>query len=300
MTATRIDDRTVELSNEDKVFFPDAGITKGQLVTYHRRIADRMLPYLVDRPLVLRRFPDGIGSSGFFQKDTPAHYPEWIERCAVPKRSGGTVDHVLANDEATLAFLVNQGAVELHTLLAPAARPDHPDQLILDLDPSTDDPADVVLAARAVRAVLDDLDVTSYVKSSGSRGVHVVIALDGSATFARSREVSRCLADAVVERDPDRLTTAHAKADRGDRLFVDFLRNGYAQHAVVPYGVRALPGAPVAAPLDWDEATSADFDPRRYTITNIFRRLGQKDDPWAEFGGRTYSLDDLAGRASGG
>lgn len=291
-----VDGRVIDVSNEDKVYFPDEGITKGEIVEYHRRIADRMLPYLEGRPLVMRRFPDGIDGDGFFQKDTPDHFPDWIETVDITKRGGGEVTHVVAGDVATLIYLANQGAIEIHTLLAPAASPENPDQLIVDLDPSTGDVEDVIGAARVLREVLEDLGLTSFVKSTGSRGVHAHLRLDGDAPFDEVRATAKALAERVVERDPDLLTVAHAKKDRGDRVFVDWLRNGYGQHAVVPYGVRARPGAPVAVPLDWEEVTTSSFEPRRYTVRNVFRRLGQKDDPWAGIGQHSYSCSSLRDR----
>lgn len=296
MSRVQVDSRTIDVSNQGKLLFPDEGITKGDVVDYYRRIADRMLPFLRNRPLVMRRFPEGIGQAGFFQKATPNHFPDWIDTVTLDKEEGGTVTHVIANDAATLVFLANQGVLEPHTLLAPASSPRHPDQLILDLDPSTDDAADVVTAARAVRTVLGDLGITGLVKSTGSRGLHVVIGLDGSAGFDEAREAAGTIARLVVQQDPDRLTTAQPKQERGDRLFVDWLRNSYAQHAVAPYGVRARPGAPVAAPLDWDEATSSSFDPQQYTIRNIFRRLAQKQHPWASRGQDVYSVATLRQR----
>lgn len=293
MTTIDVGSRTVELSNQDKVLFPEAGITKGELVDYYRRVADCMLPHITGLPLVLRRFPDGIGRNGFYQKQISDHFPGWIDTTTLGKQEGGTVTHVVAGDPATLVYLANQGTVELHMLLAPAHRPRHPDQLILDLDPPSDDPALVVAGARVVRRLLDDIGVTGFVKSTGSRGVHVHVHLDGRGDFDAARGVARALAEAVVARDPERFTVAQYKKDRGDRLFVDSLRNSYGQHAVVPYGVRALPGAPVAVPLEWDEATSSGFDPRRFTIANLFRRLAQRSDPWAEAGRHVYSLARL-------
>lgn len=283
----------IEVSHDDRVVFPEVGLTKGDVVSYYRRVADRIVPHLRGRPLVMYRFPDGVGEDRFFQKQAPSHFPSWIDTVSVPRRSGGTVDQVVCNDAASLLYVVNQGAFELHTLLTPADRLDHPDQLILDLDPSTPDVADVVAATRAVRAVLDEVGVNAVAKSTGSRGVHVHIPLDGSGHIDDVHDAARRLAEHVVERDPDRFTVAQAKADRGDRVFIDWLRNGYGQHAVAAYSVRARPTAPVALPMDWDEVTAASFDPRRFTVANAVRRLSQKRDPWESFGVVRHSLDDL-------
>lgn len=294
MSTVAVGGRTIELTNEDKVLFPEDGITKGDVIEYYHRIADWMLPFLADRPLTLRRFPDGMGEEGFYQKDAPDYFPEWIRTVTLDKEEGGTVTHVVANEAATLVFLANQGVIEMHTLLAPADQPRRPDQLVLDLDPP--DHISVVPGTRAIRAVLQDLGMTGLVKSSGSRGVHALIRLDGSADFDDSRNVARQLADRVVRQDPGALTAEVSKDARGDRVFVDWLRNSYAQHAVAPFSLRALPGAPVAVPLDWDEAASSAFDPRQYTIDNVFRRLAQKDDPWADLGRHRYSAVSIRDR----
>lgn len=287
----------IALSNLDKVLFPAASATKQDLVEHARRVAGRQLPHVRGRPLVLRRFPDGIDEGGFFQKEAPDHFPGWIERTTLDKVEGGTVTHVVAEDEATLVYLADQGTVELHALLSRAEAPRHPDQLVLDLDPSTDDLAPVVAAARTIRDLLDDLDVTGFVSSTGSRGQHVRILLDGSATFEEVRPVVRALAERVVAADPDTFTLEQRKDARGDRLFVDTLRNAYGQHAVVPYSLRARPEAPVAVPLTWDEATSSAFDPRATTVGTLARRLAaQRDDPWAGMGRHRYAASALADR----
>lgn len=286
----------VEVTHGDRVIFPDAGVTKHDVVEYYRRVADRMIPHLRDRPLVMRRFPDGLDTDAFFQKQAPEHFPDWVDTVTIQRRQGGAVDHVVCNDADTLAYVVNQGAFELHTLLVPAGRPEHPVLLVLDLDPSTDDLAPVVDAASAVREVLHDAGVTAHVMSTGSRGVHVRIPLDGATDVDEVHDVARHLARRVVERDPDRFTIAQSRAERGDRVFVDWLRNAYGQHAVAPYSVRARPGAPVALPMDWDEVTSSRFDPRAFTVRNVFRRLAQKGDPWAGDGSVAYDARDLRGR----
>lgn len=294
MTTIHVDGRDVPLTNLDKVLFPDAGTTKGEVVRHHLDLADRLLPHLRNRYLVLRRFPDGIDHDGFFQKQVPDHLPDWVRTAPIERREGGTVDHIVCDDAATLAVVANLGTIELHALLAPVGRPDHPDRLILDLDPSTDDLSPVVDGARALRRLLRRLDVVATVSSTGSRGVHVHVLLDGESTFDDSREVAGRLADVVVAQHPERFTTAQRKAERGDRLFLDTLRNGYGQHAVVPFSLRARPGAPVSVPLRWREATSSSFDPRHTTIRTVRRRLAaQHDDPWAGRDRHRYSVASL-------
>ena len=297
MSVVEVDGRTIEVTHGDRVVFPDVGVTKAEVVTYVRRIAERALPHVRGRPLVVRRFPDGLAGPGFFQKSVPGHYPAWIHRVTLEKVEGGTTTYPVADDAPTLVHLANQGALELHTLLSTATDPTTPVEVVLDLDPSTSDLGPVVEGARVLRDLLAAMGVTAFVDSTGSRGVHVHVDLEGPATFERSRALAHRLAEAVVASDPDSFTVAHSKAERGARLFVDWLRNGYGQHAVAPFSLRARPEAPVAVPLTWAEATASSFDPRHVTIANVFRRLGaQAHDPWADRGRHRYRLDDLEAR----
>jgi bifunctional non-homologous end joining protein LigD len=276
-------ERDVEISNSDKVLFPGDGITKLDLARYYARIADTALPHWRDRPLTLRRFPDGIDEGGFFQKNAPDYFPDWIERVELPKE-GGTVTHALVTEPATAVYLADQGCVVLHLALAHAESPVHPDRMVFDLDPSDDDFGKVQEVARAVRRVLDDRGLQSFVATTGSRGLHIVLPLDGSAEVDRLRPFARGLASEVAEAHPTLATTEQRKDKRGDRVLVDTFRTAYGQTAVAPYGVRARSGAPVATPLRWDEAFASDLTPDRYTIASIFRRLGQTGDPWASIG----------------
>lgn len=287
-----IDGRSIALSHRDKVLFPGAGLTKGDLIDYFARIAPHALPHCQDRALTMHRFPDGIAEEGFFQKNIPEYFPDWIDRITLPKE-GGEVTHVVANNAATLVYLANQGCITPHLALAKCDRPDRPDRMIFDLDPSDDDFAKVQSVARALRAILDAHDLPGFVQTTGSRGLHVWIPLDGSAGFDAVREAARRMAERVVADLPDLATLQHRKANRGNRIFVDILRNAYGQTSVAPYGVRARPGAPVATPVTWQEALSSGMTPRKYRIGNIFRRLGQIDDPWSGLGERAVAGDTL-------
>jgi bifunctional non-homologous end joining protein LigD len=282
----------VEVSNPGKILFPDDGITKADLVAYYRRVAERMLPHVRGRAVAMHQFPDGIDHPGFFRKAVPDHFPAFVHRVELPKE-GGTTTYVVIENIETLPYLANQNCIAVHVWPSRADRPEHPDRMIFDLDPG---PAglDVVRStARLLREVLDDLGWPSFVKATGSSGLHVEVPLDRRADFAAVMAAARAVAERVVEGDPDRVTLATRKAKRAGRLFLDILRNRYAQHAIAPYSVRALPGAPVAAPLDWDEALRSDFDPRRYTIRNVFRRLARKADPWAGIGDVVADLGRL-------
>ncbi len=290
-----VDGHAIDLSNRDKVLFSADGITKGDLVDYYRRIASVALPHWRDRPATLQRFPDGIDKDGFFQKAVPDYFPDWIAR-AMLEKAGGHIEHVLVNDTATAVYLANQGCVTLHLGLSRVDRIDRPDRLVLDLDPSDDDFARVQDAARRTRGLLDELELPSFVLTTGSRGLHVVVPLDRSADFDVVRDIAHGIGACLARRHPRELTAEQRKAARQGRVFVDYLRNAHGQTAVAPYAVRARPGAPVATPLDWPEALAKGLSPRAYTIRNIFQRLGQKADPWAGIDAAAVSLNEAARR----
>ncbi len=280
--AIRADGHEVRITRPDKVLFPADGITKRDVVRYYQRIAPRMLPYLEGRPLALERFPDGIDEPGFFQKAVSAYYPSWIRTTRLEK-AGGTVRHVVADDAATLVYLANQACLMPHTWLSRADRPHFPDQMVFDLDPSTEDLAAVIEGARLVREVLNGFGLPAYVRATGSRGLHVAVPLDREEEFDKVREFARGVAEKVTARDPDRFTLEQHKNKRRGRVFIDIARNAYAQTAVALYGVRARNGAPVSVPLEWDELDGKGFRPDGVTIKTVFDRLERIGDPWKNF-----------------
>ncbi|MFD5788481.1 non-homologous end-joining DNA ligase [Streptomyces sp. NPDC127037] len=273
MTARKVP----EISRPDKVLFPDDGITKAELAAYYRTVAGRMLPHLRDRPLMLQRFPDGIGGHGFMQKDVPHYFPDWVHRVELPKE-GGTVTYPIADDTATLVYLAGQACITPHRFLSRADRPHHPDRLVFDLDPPGDDFAPVREAALGLHGLLEELELPSLVMTTGSRGLHVVVALGRRDDFDDVRAFARAVADALVARQPERFTTEARKKARGDRLYLDVQRNAYAQTAVAPYAVRARPGAPVAAPLAWEDVDDPALDARRWSLRDADALLER--DPW--------------------
>lgn len=267
---------TVEVHRPDKVLFPvgEGGTeeyTKGDLVDYHRAAAPFMLPHLRGRPLMLERHPDGVDGPRFMQKNTPEHYPEWIDRVEVGKE-GGTVCHTVCDDSATLVYLADQAALTLHRWLSRTGRLDRPDRMVFDLDPAQDDFEAVRAAARLLAGLLDELKLPSAPMTTGSRGLHVVVPLDGRQDFDDVREFARAVADVLAAAHPDRLTTAARKKDRGDRLYLDIQRNAYAQTAVAPLTVRARPGAPVATPISWDQLDDPALHARRWTVADAWSR----------------------------
>ncbi|MFE9440230.1 non-homologous end-joining DNA ligase [Streptomyces sp. NPDC006602] len=285
--------RTVEVHRPDKVLFPGGGgakeYTKGDLVDYYRSVAPFMLPHLRGRPLMLERHPDGIGGPRFMQKNTPENYPEWITRVELAKE-GGTVCHTVCDDTATLVYLADQAALTLHRWLSRVGRAERPDRMVFDLDPSGDTPdfAAVREAAVLLGELLDELKLPSALMTTGSRGLHVVVPVEGPHDFDEVRSFARDVADTLVADHPDRLTTAARKKERGARLYLDVQRNGYAQTAVVPFTVRAKPGAPVATPLAWSQLDGPGLDARRWTIADAVDQA--RTDPWAGVMTRGRSL----------
>ncbi len=283
MTVARfdLDGRVVEVSKADKVLFAADGITKGDLARYYRKIAATALPHYRDRPLTMQRFPDGIDRAGFFQKHVPDHFPGWIERRDLPSKAG-TVCHMLAHSAAALVYLVDQGCITPHLGVARVDLPDRPDRLVFDLDPSDNDFAKVQEVAGALRDALDRRGIPSFVQTTGSRGLHVVIPLRRTAGFAPLRAFMRGFAQRIADAHPDIATTEQRKLARGDRVLIDTFRTAAGQTFAAPYAVRARPGAPVATPIRWDEALAPGMSPRKYDIHSIPRRLGQIDDPWGD------------------
>jgi len=279
----KVDSHTIDLSNADKILFPEDGITKGDLIDDYRRMADRILPYLEGRPLMLQRFPDGIAETGFYQKQASDYFPDWITTATVQLKDRDEVrTMVVCNDAATLVYLANQACITLHAWLSRRASLNRPDRMIFDLDPAGDDFAGVREAALQLRKVIEEVGLAPYVMTTGSKGLHVAVPLKPGASFDAVRDFARELATYVADRHADRYTLEPRKEKREQRLFLDYLRNGYGQTAVVPYAVRAKAGAAIATPLDWEELSDSSLRSNRYTLRNIFRRLGQKDDPWAD------------------
>ncbi len=277
---------TIELSNLDKVLFPKDGITKGDVIKYYEAIAPKMLPHIHHRALSLNRYPDGIEGESWFQKNTPDYFPDWIKTVSISKEDG-TNNFTVCEKPADLVYLANQAAITLHGWLSRYDKPKNPDLLIFDLDPSADDFEPVREVAFTLQKILTDLGLTPYVKTTGSRGVHVCCPLDRTATFDESHIFAHDVAMLIVKQDPKMLTVEMSKEKRRGRVFVDALRNSYAQTAVVPYSIRAKNGAPVAAPITWRRLGESKLGPQSYNINNILR---QGTDPWADIFSHAASL----------
>ena len=286
--------RRVRISSADKLLFPADGITKADLAAYYATIAPAMLPHVRDRPLNLWRWNNGIEHDVVVQQEIPRGAPDWVRRVEVPRRRGGTVRHAVGGEAATLVWLANQNCITPHVWPSRADRPGVPDRLVFDLDPPDDDPASHFPAIRAgaqeLGRLLDELGLVAFAMTSGSRGLHVLAPLRRRARADAARAVAGEIAEALAARLPDTLTTAWRKEKRGGRVLVDVARNTYAQTTVAPYAVRALPGAPVATPLAWEELDDPELHPRRWTLATVPERVAERGDPWQRIGASARSL----------
>jgi bifunctional non-homologous end joining protein LigD len=277
------------ITHPDKVLFPDEGITKGELAAYYEGVAPIMLPHLRGRPITMERYPAGIGRPGFLQKDVSRGFPSWLRRVEVPKK-GGTVHHPLANDTRSLLWLTNQNSITPHVWTSRLPNLDRPDVCVFDLDPARDE-ADVLRAAAlALRDLLEALGLPSWVKTSGSKGFHIVVPLDGRAGFGEVERFAAGVGRLLVARDASHLTGEFSKANRGGRIFVDTRRNARGATFASVYAVRARPGAPVSAPCTWGEIERGDVGPRSFALRNMAARLGQVGDLWHGLRKRGRSL----------
>lgn len=270
------------ITHPEKILFPGEGITKGELASYYEMIAPLMLPHLRGRPVTMERYHRGIGAPGFFQKDVSKGFPEWLERVEVPKH-GGTVHHPLANDTRSLLWLANQNSITIHVWPSRTPNLYNPDICVFDLDPSQEDALDTLRAtALNLRNLLDELGLPSWIKTSGSKGFHIVVPLDRKSDFGAVAHFAHVVGRVLVQRDPDNLTQEFHKVDRGSRILVDTGRNGYSATYAATYTVRAKPGAPVSAPCTWEELERGDVGPRTFTLRNMAQRVAEVGDLWSD------------------
>jgi bifunctional non-homologous end joining protein LigD len=241
-----------------------------------------MLRHIEERPLVMHRFPDGIRGKGFYQKTVPDHFPDWLKRKKVALVKGGSQEMAIVEKAADLVYLADQACLVPHVWLSREGRIKNPDKMVFDFDPGSDDFGEVAFAARVLKRALDERGLASFVMTTGSKGLHVVVPLEPDYPFDQVRRFAKTVAERAVREHPERLTTAARKQKRGGQLLIDLMRNAYGQTSVAPYALRALPGAPVAAPLEWDELGRSELGPRTYTLKNVFRRLGRIEDPWRD------------------
>jgi bifunctional non-homologous end joining protein LigD len=268
------------ITHPEKVLFPEDGITKGELAGYYEMIAPAMLPHIRGRPITMERFHRGIGEKGFFQKDVSRGFPEWLERVEVAKK-GGVVHHPIVTDTRALLWLANQNSITPHVWTARVPDLWHPDICVFDLDPSKEQPEILTAAAFALRDLLAELGLESWVKTSGSKGFHIAVPLDGSADYGEAGRFANAVGTLLVRRDPKHLTQEFSKVDRGERILIDTGRNAYHATFAAAYAVRAKPGAPISAPCTWDEIENG-ISPQSFVLRGMEKRISKVGDLWSE------------------
>ncbi len=265
----------VEISNPEKVIFPQKKITKSDMAEYYDKIADRMLPYLKDRPLTLQRFPNGIQEAGFYQKNASEYFPDFIKTVEIDTEEGKNTQ-IICNDKRTLLYLVNQGTVSFHIWLSRKDKIRQPDKVVFDLDPPKNGFEKVREAAKVVRNYLRKQKKDPQLMTTGQSGLHLYYSIRRGKDFDEIKKEARKVAEEVAKLRPDLLTTKIRKDQREGKIFVDYLRNAYAQTAVCPFSLRPNEEAGIATPLEWEELTKLE-SASYYNIKNIFKRLGQID-----------------------
>jgi bifunctional non-homologous end joining protein LigD len=280
----------VTISNPDKVWWPDEGITKGDIARYYHAISQLLLPWMQDRPLTAERCPDGMLGGCFYRKNFPeGNIPVGVPRLRLRAASTGKdVNYLVGGTLEALLGLVRVGCISVHIMNSRVRSMRDADWLAFDLDPSSGEFSDTIRAGRALRVILDEHGLVSFPKTSGSRGLHVFLPLRAGHTQDDVTAFAIRIGEELARREPDLVTMAHSKSARGARVYADPFRNSYLQTIVTPYSVRRRPGATVSMPLAWDEVT-ARLDPRRFTMRTLEKRVA-RGDPWADFKRRAQKL----------
>jgi bifunctional non-homologous end joining protein LigD len=277
------------ITHPEKVLFPDDGITKGDLAAYYEAVAPLMLPHVKGRPVTMERYPAGIGRKGFWQKDVSKGFPPWLERVEVPKKDG-TVHHPLITDTRSLLWVANQNTITPHVWTSRAPDLMHPDVGVFDLDPSRDEPEVLRAAAVALRDLLEELGLPCWVKTSGSKGFHILTSLDGKTAMGEAAGFAHGVARLLVKRYPKQLTLEFHKRDRAGRILIDTGRNDYSATFAAAYAVRPKPGAPVSAPCTWEEVITGEIGPSSLTLRSMPARIRKVGDVWADLRKKRRSL----------
>ena len=289
----------IPISHPDKLLFPEDGITKGEMAEYYETIAPVMLPHIVGRPITMERFHRGIDAPGFFQKDVSKGFPAWLERVEVPK-AGGTVHHPIVTDTRSLVWLANQNCVTPHVWTRRVSDLRHPDICVFDLDPPDGGKPEVLRAAvLGLRDLLGELGLTSWVKTTGSKGFHVAVSLEGSTDLPTAAHFADAVGTLLARRDPKHLTQEFHKVDRDGRILVDTGRNNYSATFAAAYAVRARPGAPISAPCTWDEIERGEVAPKTFTLRTMHARVKSAGDPWSEIQRGAERLESAIERLRG-
>ncbi|AUH72228.1 non-homologous end-joining DNA ligase [Legionella sainthelensi] len=282
----------IYISHADKLLYPDDKISKGEVVEYFYKISDYLLPFVQNRPITIKRYPEGINENGFYNKHRPNYFPDFIKEFTVPTLQDTSAMKMAGiSSKKALVYLAGQDVLEFHSPLSTISSIEKPDQIIFDFDPQDDDFEKVREAAFILKKILDEYGVKTFVKTSGSRGLHVHLPLKAHYKFDRIKSISRKIAEKLYQKCPEITTLEQRKEKRGNKVFIDFLRNDYAMTAITPYSLRARKGAPIATPVDWKELNDNSLNPRSYHLKNIFQRLEKKENPWKNFNKYNRNID---------
>ncbi len=275
--------KKVTLTNLTKIYWPDEKISKGQMIDYYKSVASFILPHLKDKPLSLNRHPNGIAAPGFFQKDLDTDkIPSWIKSAPLHSESNDKeIDYLICNDEATLLWMANLGCIEINPWLSTYQKPEVPLYAVLDLDPHDIDFKEVIAVALTAKEILDKRGIVSFVKTSGSKGLHIFIPISGTYSYDITKEFIHYIGQLVFEAHPDHTSLERSPAKRKEKIYLDFLQNRKGQTIAAPYSVRPKPGATVSAPLDWAEVKDG-LSIQNFDIFNMVKRIKEKGDLWAD------------------
>jgi bifunctional non-homologous end joining protein LigD len=273
-----IDGHALKFTNLPKLYYPDDGVTKRDVLNYYAAVADLILPHLKDRPLSLKRYPNGIKDEFFFQKNTPDTYPSWMRTEMIDSDHAGAINYVFADDHASLMYLVNLGCIDHNPWMSRSGSLDNPDFVLIDLDPQECSYDMIVEAARIVKDILDEIGLVGYPKTTGGDGMHVYIPVEPVYSYEETRTFAELIARLVTKQKPQMFTTPRSVSKRQkNRVYFDYLQNGKSKTIAAPYVLRAYPGAPVATPLEWSEVKSG-LDPKQFSIANARDRFRKKGD----------------------
>lgn len=285
----------VAFTNENKIYWPKQKYTKGDLLHYYQTVASYLIPYLKDRPVMIARFPDGIDGMHFIQKDTSSlHLPDWIETVTL-EHEKKPLTYFLVQNQSTLEYIINLGTIELHPFTSRIDKPDYPDYFILDLDPEDVTFATVMKTALTIHDLFDEWEIPHYCKTSGGRGLHIVIPLGRKYSFDQVAQFGEVLALMVHQELPKITSLERKPANRQKKIYLDVMQNRYKQTVVAPYSVRGKPFAPISTPLEWDELVKG-LKPTDFNIETVPERLEKMGDIFAPVLKKGYNLNKFTKR----
>lgn len=290
---------SLHLSNQNKIFFPDDGISKGDIINYYNEVSALILPYLEDRPEAMNRFPNGINGQSFYQKDVDLeNSPSWLKTEKIYSESNDKyIDYLLCNDKATLLYMANLGCIELNPWNSRISKIDQPDWAVIDLDPANNDFKEVVKTALTVKEIMDELDTECYCKTSGATGLHIYIPLGAQYSYNSVKLFSELIANEVVSRLPQSTSVKRPVENRQNKIYIDFLQNRRGQTLASAYCVRPRPGATVSTPLEWGEVNEK-LSPSQFTIKNVMKRFERKGDLWKPVLGKGANIEMIIKKIS--